>query len=143
MNNPAMRYAAARGLGALGDDYGFYFDAAHDGSVIGSDGKVYGGGGYDWGSLIGGIGSAISNVFNRGGNANNAGYTQAQLLQLQQLQAQQQAALLAQQQGGGGVGFGLDGNGIRLSDGSHIGWFPIIGVIGAFALLQSKGFSRR
>jgi hypothetical protein len=44
---------------------------------------------------------------------------------------------------GGGIGFGVDSQGIRLSDGSHIGWFPIIGVIGVFFLLQSPGFSRR
>jgi hypothetical protein len=42
-----------------------------------------------------------------------------------------------------GVGIGVDSNGVRLSDGSHLGWFPIVGVIGAFFLLQSKGFSRR
>lgn len=42
-----------------------------------------------------------------------------------------------------GVGFGIDSNGIRLSDGSHIGWFPIIGVIGLFFLIQTPGFTRR
>lgn len=42
-----------------------------------------------------------------------------------------------------GVGIGVDGSGIRLSDGSHIGWFPIIGLIGVIFLLQSPGFQRR
>jgi hypothetical protein len=42
-----------------------------------------------------------------------------------------------------GVGFGIDGQGIRMSDGSHIGWLPIAGVVVAFSLLQSRGFSRR
>jgi hypothetical protein len=44
---------------------------------------------------------------------------------------------------GGGIGIGVDSRGIRLSDGSHIGWFPIIGVGFGLFLLQSKGFSRR
>ncbi len=42
-----------------------------------------------------------------------------------------------------GVGIGVDGQGIRLSDGSHIGWAPIMLGVGALVLLQSKGFSRR
>lgn len=42
-----------------------------------------------------------------------------------------------------GVGFGVDGQGIRLSDGSHIGWFPIAGLVLAFVLLQSRPLSRR
>lgn len=43
----------------------------------------------------------------------------------------------------GGVGFGVDGQGIRLSDGSHIGWFPIAGVVLAFVLIQSRPLTRR
>ena len=43
----------------------------------------------------------------------------------------------------GGVGVGVDGQGIRLSDGSHIGW-PLIALgVGAIFLLQSPGYSRR
>ncbi len=42
-----------------------------------------------------------------------------------------------------GIGFGVDSQGVRLSDGSHIGWFPIVGVIGIFFLLQQPGFTRR
>jgi hypothetical protein len=42
-----------------------------------------------------------------------------------------------------GVGFGLDSQGIRLSDGSHIGWFPIIGCVVVLFLIQSPGFTRR
>lgn len=42
-----------------------------------------------------------------------------------------------------GVGIGLDSNGVRLSDGSHIGWFPIIGVIGFFFVLQSRPLTRK
>lgn len=45
--------------------------------------------------------------------------------------------------GAGGVGIGIDGQGIRLSDGSHIGWLPIGAVVLGFVLLQSQGFSRR
>jgi hypothetical protein len=41
------------------------------------------------------------------------------------------------------IGFGVDSQGVRLSDGSHIGWFPIVGVIGVFFLLQQPGFTRR
>lgn len=41
------------------------------------------------------------------------------------------------------VGIGLDSSGIRLSDGSHLGWLPIGAVVFGFFLLQSKGFSRR
>lgn len=42
-----------------------------------------------------------------------------------------------------GVGIGIDGQGIRLSDGSHIGWLPIGAVVLGLFLLQSQGFSRR
>jgi hypothetical protein len=42
-----------------------------------------------------------------------------------------------------GVGFGIDGNGIRLSDGSHIGWVPIFLVGFGFVLIQSRPFTRR
>lgn len=42
-----------------------------------------------------------------------------------------------------GVGLAITRNGIRLSDGSYIGWLPIGGVVVAVFLLQSKGFSRR
>ena len=53
---------------------------------------------------------------------------------------QQQYALQQQQQG---VGFGIDGQGLRMSDGSHIGW-PVMGLAAlALYLLQSPGFSRR
>jgi hypothetical protein len=42
-----------------------------------------------------------------------------------------------------GVGFGIDSQGVRLSDGSHIGW-PVIGIVGlGFFLLQSRGFQKR
>lgn len=41
-----------------------------------------------------------------------------------------------------GVGFGLDGTGIRLSDGSHIGWTTIALAAGAFFLLQSRPVTR-
>jgi hypothetical protein len=43
----------------------------------------------------------------------------------------------------GGVGIGIDGQGIRLSDGSHISWIWIIGGIVIIYLIQSPGFSRR
>ena len=55
----------------------------------------------------------------------------------------QQGQLVPVSPNGAGVGIGIDGQGIRLSDGSHIGWFPIAGVTLAIFLLQSKGFSRR
>lgn len=54
-----------------------------------------------------------------------------------------QAAALARANAGDGVGIGVDGSGIRLSDGSHIGWLPIGAVVFGFFLLQSRGFSRR
>jgi hypothetical protein len=41
-----------------------------------------------------------------------------------------------------GVGFGLDSQGIRLSDGSHIGWLPIAGVVVGLKLLQAKPYRR-
>ena len=43
----------------------------------------------------------------------------------------------------GGIGIGVDGQGIRLSDGSHIGWGTIAIVVGGIFLLQSRGFSRK
>lgn len=42
-----------------------------------------------------------------------------------------------------GIGIGLDANGIRLSDGSHISWLLILSAVGIFALVQAKGFQRR
>lgn len=42
-----------------------------------------------------------------------------------------------------GIGIGIDANGIRLSDGSHISWILIGGIVLAIALVQSKGFQRR
>jgi hypothetical protein len=64
--------------------------------------------------------------------------------QYQQQYSPAQLALLQQQRTPtGGIGIGIDGQGIRLSDGSHIGWFPIVAVIGVFFLLQSPGFTRR
>ena len=57
--------------------------------------------------------------------------------------AEEIAALLqAQRQQGQGIGLGIDSQGIRLSDGSHIGWFPVIGVLAALYLIQSPSFSR-
>jgi hypothetical protein len=59
----------------------------------------------------------------------------------QQLTPEQYQAWLASQRGG--VGFGVDGQGIRLSDGSHISWVMIALVVGGFMLIQSRPFSRR
>jgi hypothetical protein len=85
--------------------------------------------------FISAIGKTVSNIW---GNANQQ-YQQPQY----QYQPAYQQQPIYQTQPGGGVGIGLDGAGIRLSDGSHIGWLPIAGVGLGLVLLQSKGFSRR
>ena len=59
----------------------------------------------------------------------------------QTLTYEQQLALAARNREG--VGLGVDSSGIRLSDGSRIGWFPIIGVIGFFYVLQARPLTRK
>lgn len=59
------------------------------------------------------------------------------------LTAEQLAAIAAAQRGGGGVGVGIDKDGVRLSDGTHIGWTTIALAGFAIYLIQSPGFSRR
>lgn len=97
-----------------------------------------------WWSILGpGILKDISNIFapvqTSVAQAQSAGLAQRQLqagLTPQQYQLLQTGATT-------GVGIGIDSNGIRLSDGSHISWILIIGLIVVFALVQSRGFQRR
>lgn len=92
--------------------------------------------------IFGAIGAGLQTVAslrNRNNTQQQGDYTAAQLAQIQA----QQAGFNPSATPSGGVGLGIDGQGVRLSDGSHIGWLPIGAVALGFMLLQSKGISRR
>lgn len=131
MLNAAQRVMAAQGMGGLNGLGAIDWDSLFDR-------------GFDFGNTF------LQQWGNRGAyehgvNPNvGTGVTTTQGLtaaQIQTMIAAQNAANNAA--GGGGVGLGIDSSGIRLSDGSHIGWFPIIAVLGGVVLLQSSGFQRR
>jgi hypothetical protein len=93
-----------------------------------------------WGNIATQGMSLVNNIF--ASRSPNAQLAPAQQLALAQAQAQA-AATAASGGNPPGVGFGVDGQGLRLSDGSHIGW-STIGIAGlAFYLIQSKGFEKR
>jgi hypothetical protein len=144
--NAALLMARARGLG-FDDTFGTLGKGDLPSGGLppdystggGSGGGSSSGGGFNWNALPGVIGQTLVGVFGHPQQTAAGGGLSL---------AQQQQILLAQQQGANrpnapGVGLGIDGTGIRLSDGSHIGWLPIGFGIGALVLLQSKGFSRR
>jgi len=85
--------------------------------------------------VFGVIGKTLSNIFGNQYQQPNTAYRPAPTYQ--------PGYPAGYRQPNAGVGIGIDGNGIRLSDGSHIGWFPIIGVIGFFYVLQARPLSRK
>jgi hypothetical protein len=141
ISTPVRMALAMQGMGGIFD----LSTGTQYGGTPGFNPSSGGGGGFDWGNLI-------TQGFNFGNTFLTAKYAASAAKygagpyvqpagQQQQLTAAQIAALQRDQ--GGGIGFGLDGQGLRLSDGSHIGWLPIVGVAGAFFLLQSQGIQRR
>lgn len=89
-------------------------------------------------ALLAGVTRTVGNIFQPAA----VGVAQAYAGQPRQ-QIYQQSQYPQQQQQGSGIGLGIDGQGIRLSDGSHIGWLPIVAVVGGFMLLQARPVSRR
>jgi hypothetical protein len=138
--NPFQRMMIARGMGALGD--GPWVDPAWSDANLGPPPPINypssSSSGFNWNQFANVVGGTLVGVL---GNR-NAPQQQYAL----QPQGQQPQVVYVQPNaagGAGGVGIGIDGQGIRLSDGSHIGWLPIALVGGAFFLLQSPGFSRK
>ena len=135
--NAMQRAALAHGAQGLG----FY---GHESQGLGSiDLNAIINRGFDFGNLF--IQSKYAKDAAKFTGGNNA-------FQLQPTGGNPDAAMLAELErlralnaggGGGGVGFGIDSQGLRLSDGSHIGW-PIIGIVGlGIYLVQSPGFTKR
>jgi hypothetical protein len=139
--NPAQRIMAAhaQGMGDLGAD-GPWVDP----STVGVPPPIY----YptaptsghstlnSWLTFGTAVGNDIAAIIARNNNQNSLGYPQ-------QPTGQQPYYPQVVVPAPSGVGIGVDGQGIRLSDGSHISWLVIAGGVGVFMLLQHPGFSRR
>ena len=97
------------------------------------------------------IAQSLASIVSGGNNqmvtlSNGQRVTMAQYQQMLQAQAQAQYQYQGNPNAYGypsGVGFGIDGQGLRLSDGSHIGWTTIaIAGVGLY-LLQRPGYQKR
>jgi hypothetical protein len=128
---------------------GFYDPVAEGGYPAGAAGNSSGGSSV-WSQipgLIAGFGNQFLQQWGNRGVAAAGVNPYASSLQttggLTQAQYAEQERLRALSNNSGGVGFGFDSQGLRLSDGSHIGWTTIAVVVGGFYLVQSPGFTKR